>query len=464
MSTPPTLTIEADEQIQALQELREFLAIPSISTLHTHKDDIQRAAEWVAGYFTRAGLDHVHIIPTEGHPLVYADWLHAPGKPTLLIYGHYDVQPPDPLDAWHSPPFEPAVRHGNLYARGAADDKGQVFVHMKAVERLLRAEGTLPVNVRFLIEGEEEISSAGIMAYVREHPDLLACDAILVSDSPMYADGQPALTIGLKGAVFGEITVRTGKHDLHSGLYGGAAPNAIQALCRIVTGLKDEYGRILIPGFYDTVQPVSATELAQWAALPFDEETYRRDEIGAPALEGELGYSVLERVWARPTLDVNGITGGFQGEGTKTIIPALASCKISMRLVPNQDPDEIAALFRRYVEELCPPGATVEVETKGYGDPVLIDPDTPVLHAAAAALGAAFGTPPVFMRMGGSIPIVALFNTVLDAPCVLMGLGLPDDNLHAPNEKIKLDNIYRGIVASIAFMRRLGRMEPRVEH
>jgi acetylornithine deacetylase/succinyl-diaminopimelate desuccinylase-like protein len=448
-------TLQADEQAQVLAELRDFLAIPSISTLPEHQADIRRAAQWLADYCTHAGLDHVQIIETSGHPLVYADWLHAAGQPTLLIYGHYDVQPPDPLDAWQSPPFVATVRDGNLYARGAADDKGQVYVHLKAVERLLRGSGTLPINVRFLIEGEEEISSSGIMDYVNAHPEALACDTILVSDSPMYADGQPAITTGLKGAMFAEVTVRTGKHDLHSGLYGGAAPNAIQALCHIIARLKDEQGRILVPGYYDAVQPVSEVERAQWAALPFDEEQYRQQEIGASALVGEPGYSVLERVWGRPTLDANGITGGYQGEGTKTIIPALASCKVSMRLVPDQRPEVIGPLFQRYVESICPPGATVQVAVKGYADPVVIPVETPALHAAAAALHAAFGTAPVFLRMGGSIPIVSLFSTVLGAPSVLMGLGLPDDNLHAPNEKMKLDNIYRGIVASAGFMQRL---------
>jgi acetylornithine deacetylase/succinyl-diaminopimelate desuccinylase-like protein len=452
MPTDPSLTNEQD----ILTELGAFLRIPSVSTLAEHAGDIAQAAQWVAGYLTQAGLDHVRIIPTAGHPLVYADWLHAPDQPTLLIYGHYDVQPPDPLDGWGSPPFEPTVRDGNLYARGAADDKGQIYVHMKAVERLLQTAGTLPINVRFLIEGEEEISSKGITAYVPAHADTLACDAVLISDSPMFADGQPALTLGLRGSVNIVVTVQTLHQDLHSGLHGGVAPNAVHALSLIIAGLTDREGRVLLPGYYDTVRPLSPLEREQWAALPFDAAAYQA-EIGARALIGEPGYSVLEREWARPTLDVTGIIGGFTGDGFKTIIPARAQAGISLRLVPDQDPDAIAAALTAAVQALCPPWANVTIRSEGNAAPVLLEPTAPVLGVAAAALADAFGTAPVLMRMGGSIPIVSLFSTALGAPVVLMGLGLPDDNLHAPNEKMKLDNIVRGITASARFLRRLRR-------
>jgi acetylornithine deacetylase/succinyl-diaminopimelate desuccinylase-like protein len=439
-----------------LQELVEFLSIPSISTLSEHRSDVRRAAEWVARQLESAGMDNVRLIDTSGHPLVYADWLHAPGRPTVLIYGHYDVQPPDPLDEWQSPPFAPTVRDGNIYARGAADDKGQLYIHLKAVELLMRERGGLPVNVRFLIEGEEEVAGTSIEEYVKAHPQALKCDAVLISDSPMFADGLPAIETGLRGMVYTEITVRGAEHDLHSGLYGGAAPNAINTLCHIVARLKDEQGRILVPGFYDRVRPVSEAERAQWASLPFDEEEFRRTEVGSPALTGEPGYSVLERIWARPTLDANGIIGGFTGEGAKTVIPAIARCKVSMRLVADQQPDEIWQAFRSYVESICPPYATVKVDLINTAEPVLLPTDSPYVQAAATALREVFGREPVFARSGGSIPIVSLFGKVLGAPSILMGFGLPDDNLHAPNEKMKLDNVFKGIETSARYLELLG--------
>jgi acetylornithine deacetylase/succinyl-diaminopimelate desuccinylase-like protein len=455
MTTRTNDELTGDEQQAVLAELDEFLRIPSISTLSEHRPDMERAAAWVAEFLRRAGLNHARVIPTSGHPLVYAEWLHAPGQTTILIYGNYDVQPLDPLDAWQSPPFEPTVRDGNLYARGAADDKGQIFIHMKTVERLLRDGGTLPVNVRFLIEGEEETSGKSIEEYVQAHADELACDAVLISDSPMFAPDQPTIGTGLRGALFTELTVTTGRHDVHSGLYGGAAPNAIHALCHILDALIDAEGRITIPGYYDAVRMPSDAERAQWAALPFDETAYREQEIGAPALVGEAGFPVLERTWARPTLDVNGIWGGFTGEGSKAIIPAQASAKVSMRLVPDQEPRQILAAFTRYVEQLCPAEARVTVRALTIGAPVLVDPDTPIMQAAGAALRDVFGKPAVYTRMGGSIPIVSLFMERLHAPTVMLGFGLPDDNLHAPNEKMRLANIYDGIRASTAFLRRL---------
>lgn len=439
---------------EILAELAEFLRIPSISTLPAHAADTQRAAQWVAAYLQRAGLEHVALLPTAGHPLVYADWLHAPQQPTLLIYGHYDVQPPDPLAAWQTPPFEPTIRDGNLYARGASDDKGQLYVHLRAVHEQLHAVGALPVNIRFLIEGEEEVGSAGISQYVLDHAEELRGDTVLISDSPMLADGQPALALGLRGSVSATVIVQTASQDLHSGLYGGVAPNAAHALSHIVAGLTDAQGRVQIPGYYEAVRVISAAEQAHWRAFPFDEEEYRA-AIGARALLGDPTVPVFERLWAWPTLDISGMWSGFIGEGVKTIIPAQAQATINLRLVHDQDPAVVTGMLERYVAALCPPWAIARVEILNGTPPVLIPATLPALQAAAEALADAFGRPPHLIRVGGSIPIVALFHQVLQAPCILMGLGLPDDNLHAPNEKMKLDNIYRGIIASVHFMRRL---------
>lgn len=458
--SPQSSNLGPEEQ-RYLDELSDFLRIPSISTLSEHKGDVQRAAQWVADDLRRSGMENVRVIEThgaQGHPLVYADWLHANGQPTILVYGHYDVQPPDPLDEWETPPFKPSLRNGNLYARGSADDKGQVYVHLKAVERLMKeGGGKLPINVRFLIEGEEEVGGEGIEEYVKVHPDELKCDSVLISDSSMFAEGLPAISVGLRGMVYTEITVRGAGHDLHSGMYGGVAPNAINVLCYIVAKLKDEEGVIQVPGFYDSVRPLTEQERSQWAALPFSEEELREHEIGAKELTGEPGYSALERVWARPTLDANGIIGGFTGEGAKTVIPAVAKCKISMRLVPDQEPDKIAQAFKAYVESICPAYASVQVEVIHTAEAVLLPTDTPYMKAAVEALQEVFGKEPVLMRSGGSIPIVSLFSKTLGAPCVLMGFGLPDDNLHAPNEKMKLDNVFKGIEASAKYMGMLRR-------
>lgn len=445
----------SDNQERYLRELTDFLSIPSVSTLSERKADVRRAAEWVAGDLNCSGMENIRLIETAGHPLVYADWLHAPGQPTLLIYGHYDVQPPDPLDEWKSPPFEPTVRDGNMYARGAADDKGQVYVQLKAIEMLKRHTDGLPINVRFIYEGEEEVGGEGIEAFVKEHPEELACDAVLISDSHMFAEGLPGIDIGLRGMVYTELTVQGAMHDLHSGLYGGVAPNAINALCHIVAKLKDEEGRILVPGFYDEVRALTEEEREEMRGLPFNEEEYRQKEIGSPALTGEPGFSVMERVGARPTLDANGIIGGFTGEGAKTVIPAQARCKISMRLVSDQEPTTILARFKQYVEEICPPYVTVHVNYIHGAEPVLLPTDTPYMQAAQAALSEVFGREAVFMRGGGSIPIVSLFSKVLGAPSVLMGFGLPDDNLHAPNEKMKLDNVFKGIEVCARYLEML---------
>jgi len=405
-------------------------------------------------------MENVRLIETQGpmqHPLVYADWLHAEGKPTIIIYGHYDVQPPDPLDEWQTPPFEATLRNGNLYARGSVDDKGQVYAHLKAVERLMKQDGKLPINVRFLIEGEEEVGGEGIEMHVKEHPNELSCDAVLISDTDLFADGLPAITVSLRGMVYTEITVRGAAHDLHSGMYGGVAPNAINILCQMVAKLKNEQGIIQVPGFYDSVRPLTEQERSQWGSLPFNEDEMREHEMGSLGLTGEPGYTALERMWARPTLDANGIIGGFTGEGAKTVIPAIAKCKISMRLVPDQDPAAIAKAFKAYVESICPPYASVEISEIHHAEPVLLPTDSPYMTAAVAALGEVFGKEPVLIRSGGSIPIVSLFSKVLGAPSILMGFGLPDDGPHAPNEKMKLDNVFKGIDASTIYMRALAR-------
>jgi len=447
-----------DNRERYLRELTDFLSIPSISTLSEHKGDIIKAAEWVKGDLNCTGLENIRVIETQGHPLVYADWLHAPGQPTLLIYGHYDVQPPDPLDEWQTPPFQPTVRDGNMYARGAADDKGQVYIQLKAIEMLMRKhDGKLPINVRFLFEGEEEVGGEGIEEHVKSHPEELKCDAVLISDSQMFAEGVPAIEVGLRGMVYTEITVRGAAHDLHSGLYGGVAPNAINAICHIVAKLKDEQGTILVPSFYDDVRAITQEEREEWAGLPFNEDDFLKNEVGSPALTGEEGFSVLERIWARPTLDAHGIIGGFTGEGAKTVIPAVARCKVSMRLVSDQDPAKIEKAFRSYVGEICPPYATVEVTYIHGAEPVLLPTDNPYMQCASDALSEVFGREAVFTRSGGSIPIVSLFSKVLHAPSVLMGFGLPDDNLHAPNEKMKLDNVFNGIEAVARYLEMLKR-------
>jgi len=440
-----------------LDELKALLRIPSVSTLPEHAGDCHFAAEVLAENLSKIGMENVRLIETKGHPLIYADWLHASGKPTVLVYGHYDVQPPDPLDEWLSPPFEPTERNGNLYARGAVDDKGQVVAQIKALESLVAANGSLPINVRVLLEGEEEVGGEGISDYVASKPANLKADFALVSDTELFAPGLPTLCVGLRGMIYTEIDVRGAKTDLHSGMYGGAAPNPFVALAQILAGLKDQNGHILIPGFYDDIIPPSAEELAAWKSLPFDEEEYRIGEVGAKQLVGEAGYSVLERTWARPTLDVHGIPGGFTGAGAKTVIPAKALAKVSMRLVPGMTPAKAFALYKAYVEKLAPAGVDVEVRLIHSGDPCLIPVDNPYIRAATRALKQVWGKETVFIRSGGSIPIVGDFARHLNLPSVMMGFGLPDDNLHAPNEKFNLKNFALGIESLICFVEETGR-------
>lgn len=441
-----------------LDELKTLLRIPSISTLPEHKQDVQKAAELLCKELKRIGMEHAEVIQTPGHPLVYADWLHAKAKPTCLCYGHYDVQPPDPLDEWKTPPFEPTERDGNLYARGAVDDKGQMYMHLKALESLFQANGgKLPLNVRVILEGEEEVGGEQIAKFVREQgSEKLKADFALVSDTEMFAPELPTLCVGLRGMIYTEIEVHGAKTDLHSGMYGGAAPNPFTALAQIIAKLKDENGRILIPGFYDTVKPPSDDELKAWKTLPFDEEHYRRTEIGAPSLVGEPGYSVLERTWARPTLDIHGMPGGFTGTGAKTVIPAKATAKVSMRLVPDMTPQTSFEQYKSYVESIAPKGVEVEVRLIHSGDPIVIGTDNPYIQAATRALKEVWRKDTVFMRSGGSIPIVGDFERHLKIPTVMMGFGLPDDNLHAPNEKFHIANFYRGIESIIAFFEGLG--------
>jgi acetylornithine deacetylase/succinyl-diaminopimelate desuccinylase-like protein len=439
-----------------LAELKDLLRIPSISTLPDHKGDCRRAAEFLAAELRRIGIENVRLIDTEGHPLVYGDWLHAAGKPTALIYGHYDVQPADPIDEWITPPFEPTERNGNIYARGAVDDKGQVWAQVKALESLMAANKSLPVNIRVLFEGEEEVGGEAIAAYVASKPDNLKADFALVSDTDLFADGLPTLCVGLRGMIYTEIEVRGSKTDLHSGMYGGAAPNPFVALANIIAKLKDESGHISIPGFYDDVIPPSPEELAAWRSLPFDEEHYRESEVGSSKLVGESGYSVLERTWARPTLDVHGMPGGFIGAGAKTVIPAKAIAKVSMRLVPNMTPAKAFAQYKSYVEKITPAGVQVDVRLLHSGDACLIPVNNSYIQAATRALHEVWGKETVFIRSGGSIPIVGDFDRHLGLPSVMMGFGLPDDNIHAPNEKFKLQNFELGIRSLIRFMEEAG--------
>ncbi|MGA7343829.1 MAG: dipeptidase [Terracidiphilus sp.] len=437
--------------------LKDLLRIPSISTLPEHKEDCRRAAGSLVAELTRIGMENVRLIEGEGHPLVYADWLHAAGKPTALVYGHYDVQPPDPLDEWLSPPFEPTERNGNLYARGAVDDKGQVWAQVKALESLLAEGGALPVNVRILFEGEEEVGGEGIAAYVASKPPQLQSDFALVCDTELFAPGLPTLCVGLRGMIYTELEVRGARTDLHSGMYGGAAPNPFVALAQILARLKDEDGRILIPGFYDDIVPPSPEELAAWRSLPFDEEQYRIAEVGSRQLVGEPGYSVLERTWARPTLDVHGIPGGFTGAGAKTVIPAKAVAKVSMRLVPGMTPSKSFALYKSYVEKIAPAGVDVDIRLIHQGEPCLVPVDNAYIQAATRALHEVWGKDTVFIRSGGSIPVVGDFARHLGIPSVMMGFGLPDDNLHAPNEKFNLKNFELGIESLIRFLEETGK-------
>ncbi len=453
---PKVLTYYQDGRERFLEGLKELLRIPSISALPAHRADVRRAADFLADELRAMGVEKVRLVEGEGHPLILGERNDAPGKPTLALYGHYDVQPPDPLDEWTSPPFEPTVRGENIYARGAVDDKGQTYLILKAVEGFVKAAGKLPVNLRFILEGEEETDGGMLARYLEEHGSEIGADAALICDTEMFAPGLPTITTGLRGIVYSEIEVRAAMTDLHSGMYGGVAPNPHMGLAEILTGLKDPEGRILIPHFYDRVQPPSAAEAEAWASLPFDEGEFLKNEVGSTQLTGEPGYGTLERMWARPTLEVHGIRGGFVGDGAKTVIPAKALAKVSMRLVPDMDPAEAAQGLVDRVAELCPKGMKVETRILAKSPASLASTDNVFVKKAAEALEETFGVPAVYTRSGGSIPVVGLFAKHAGMPSVLMGFGLPDDNLHAPNEKFHIPNFYKGIEAVGRYLARLG--------
>ena len=427
-----------------LADFVEFLRIPSISTLPEHAPDVHAAASFVAEHLVAAGMEHVEVSPTAGHPVVYADWLHADGAPTILLYGHYDVQPVDPIDLWLKPPFDPRIENGRIYARGAADDKGQVHLHLHALSAWLQVRGRLPINVKVVIEGEEESGSENLDAWLVEHRELVGADLAVVSDTNFFDGNLPAITVGIRGMMYCQVDVTGPTVDLHSGSYGGTVRNPANALATILAGLHDADGRVAVPGFYDDVAPLSDGDRAELARLPFDEEAYRRG-TGVPALHGEAGYTTLERRGARPTLDVNGIWGGFQGEGAKTIIPAHAHAKVSCRLVPDQRPERIFGLVRDRVLALAPGGVRVDVRLINTGLPSLTPISHPATLAAAACLRDVFGADPVYIREGGSIPVVASFESILGIQSVLIGFAPPDDQAHAPNESMRLDNYEGGL-------------------
>jgi acetylornithine deacetylase/succinyl-diaminopimelate desuccinylase-like protein len=433
-----------------VDELAEFLAIPSVSTDPDHAADVRRCAAYCRDALEKIGFPTAEVHDTAGHPIVTAEWSGAPGAPTVLFYGHYDVQPVDPVELWTTPPFEATVRDGRIYGRGSADDKGQVLCHWKAWEAHFAAHGKLPCNVKVLLEGEEEIGSQHLAPFIRENRARLASDVVLISDSPMFARGVPSLCYGLRGLCYMEIHVRGARSDLHSGSFGGAVANPAQALATILAGLKDHEHHVAIEGFYDKVRPVSERERAEFGRLPFNEIEFRQ-QLDVPELVGEAGFTTLERIWARPTLDINGMISGFTGKGAKTVLPGEASAKVSMRLVPDQDPDEVAELFRRHVESHVPAGVRVRIESLHGARPYIAPLEHPANRAAARALEKAFAAAPVFTREGGSIPVTVTFQEELAATSILMGFGLPDENAHAPDEHLDLENFHGGVLSSAWF-------------
>ena len=441
-----------------VRELGDWVRIPSISSLPEHKGDVAKSAEHLADELRALGADRVEILPTPGHPAVFAEWMHAPGKPTLLLYGHHDVQPIDPLDEWESPPFEATVRDGRLYGRGVVDDKGQVWIHVKAIEAFLKGgTGKLPINIKLIVEGEEEVGSAHLADLLREHDELLQADFVCISDTAMFGRGIPSLCVGLRGLAYFELHVHGPSGDLHSGSFGGGIANPANALARIIAKLHDDEGRVTIPGFYDEVRELTAEERKEIASLPHDDEAWLAMS-GAPATFGEAGFSTLERLWARPTLDVCGLKSGFQGEGAKTIIPATAMAKVSCRLVPDQTPEEIGRLLTDYVQRIAPPGVRVEVKSLHGGLPYLAPTDHPVYEIARRAFSKAFGKPTVFIREGVSIPFVRTIADATGKPCLLMGFGQPDENAHAPNEWLDLENFHLGIKSAAHLYDEIGNL------
>lgn len=434
-----------------VEELKDYIRIPSISTLESHKNEMVKCAEHVRMKLSEAGMTRTEIFDTKGHPIVYGEWLGAPNRPTVLIYGHYDVQPVDPLDLWTNPPFEPVVKDGKIYARGANDDKGQQFVHIKSVEAFFKTTGTLPLNVKFLIEGEEEIGSNNLPAFIDSNKELLKCDTILISDTSMYAPGIPTITYGLRGLLYMEVEVTGANKDLHSGSFGGAVANPINELARIIAQLQDKNGKATIPNFYKDVLKITKEEKENFKRLNLSDKKFAK-ELDVKELQGEKGYSTLERLWVRPTLDCNGIVGGFTEKGAKTVLPSKATAKISMRLVPNQDPKKIASDFKKHILKLAPKSVKVDVRTLHFGYPVVAPLESKAVKAAAKAVAKAFGKKTVFTREGGSIPVVVDLMKKLKAPAVLMGLGLDTDCIHSPNEHFRLENFEKGILSSAYFL------------
>ena len=433
-----------DNETRYLDELKDFLAIPSVSTNVEDKPHMERCARWITAHLKNIGLENIQIFPTAGHPIVYADWLHAPEKPTLLIYGHYDVQPAEPLELWISPAFEATIRDGNLYARGASDDKGQVFIHFKGIEAFIKNNGALPINIKLILEGEEEIGSEHLEPFINDHRDLLGADLILISDTSMFARGVPSVCYGLRGLSYMQIDLVGPNKDLHSGSYGGSVHNPIQALSEIIAQLHNKNGQIAIPGFYDDVRKLTSKERAAFKKLPWSDKKFA-GELGIKELYGEKGFTTLERLWARPTLECNGIWGGFTDEGAKTVLPSKASAKISMRLVPDQKPEKVSKLFEKHIKKIMPKSVTATVRNLHGGEPALTPIDSPGVRTAVAALEKGFGKKPLYQREGGSIPIVVQFKKLLGIDSVLLGFGLPDENAHAPNEFIHLENFFGGV-------------------
>jgi acetylornithine deacetylase/succinyl-diaminopimelate desuccinylase-like protein len=435
---------------QHLAELCEFLRIPSVSAKSEHKPDIERGANWVAGNLRAAGFKQVEIVPTALHPLVYAESLEASGKPTILFYGHYDVQPAEPLNLWTSPPFEPTVRNGNLFGRGTADDKGQVHIHLKALESLQKVDGKFPINIKVLIEGEEEVGSVSLWNYVQNNKEKLKADALIVSDTSMLGKGVPSITYGLRGLNYYQIELTGPERDLHSGVYGGAVPNPLTILTELFAQLHDKKYRVTVPGFYAPVAKVSKAERKSLNALPWKKKDFEK-AVGAPGYFGEAGFTTVERLWVRPTFELNGIWGGYQGEGAKTVIPSKAYAKFSTRLVPNQDPGKIAKLVEKYIRKLLPKTVYCKFEVLSTGKPWVAPYHAPIFKKAQTALEKGFGKKAVFIREGGSIPFVTQMHDTFKVPCVLIGFGLPDENAHAPDEHIALENYFGGIKAVAHF-------------
>ena len=449
-------TLEYIEQNEKkyLEQLKTLLAIPSVSSQANHNSDTRKCAEWVRDEMKTIGMENAKIFETPGHPIVYSDWLHAEGKPTILIYGHYDVQPVDPINLWTTPPFEANIRNGNLFARGSADDKGQIFIHFKAIEALMKNVGSLPLNIKLLMEGEEEVGSANLENFVKSQKELLKADLVIISDSAMFAAGKPSICYGLRGLCYMEVEVTGPNKDLHSGTFGGALHNPIQALSEMISSLHDKNGKINIPGMYKDVLPLSKKERDEFKKLPHSDKKYAKS-LGLQELYGEKGFSTLERTWARPTLECNGIWGGYTGEGAKTVLPSKAFAKISMRLVPNQKSSKIAKLFENHLKKIAPKTVKVKVTALHGGEAALTPIESPGVKAAAVAIKKAFGKQPLFQREGGSIPIVVQFKQLLGIDTVLLGFGLPDENAHAPDEHLNLDNFFGGIKTVVHFYNEL---------